>query len=152
MSALKCTRNGCTEEEGGARFKTPALPPQVAQEYLELHIADAHGSQVIGARRGANKARLAKVPSTKFQYSDDHIFHVERDIAKQYVTIEFEEDEVVVPQPNTTVATVKSQKIPVFAVPAWTSPTSSQAESDGGDVRDGGGDGAVHDVGPSSNI
>ena len=132
MSALKCTHNGCTEGEGGARFKTPALPPQVAQEYLELHIA--HGSQVIGAGRGANKARLAKVPSTKFQYSDDHIFHVERDIAKQYVTTKFKEDE-------------EDEE-----VPAWTSPITSQAEGDGGDVRDGGDDRAAHDVGPGSNL
>ena len=101
MSALKCTHNGCTEGEGGARFKTPALPPQVAQEYLELHIKDAHGRQIVGAGGGA-KARLAKVPSTKFQSSDDHIFHMNRDIAKQYATIKFDEDkedEEVVPLP-----------------------------------------------------
>ena len=74
MSALECTYNGCTEGEGGARFKTPALPTQIAQEYLELHIEDAHGRTVVGAREGANKARQAKMPSTKFQSSEGHIF------------------------------------------------------------------------------
>ena len=67
-------------------------------------------------------------------------------------SIKFEEVEEVVPKPKTTVATIKPQNVPVAAVPAETSPNSSQAESDGGDVRDGGGDGAVHDVGPSSNL
>jgi hypothetical protein len=33
MSALEYTYNGCTKGEGGAKFKTPALPPQVAQEW-----------------------------------------------------------------------------------------------------------------------
>jgi hypothetical protein len=40
MSALECTHNGCTEGEGGARFKTPALAPQNALEYLKLPMAD----------------------------------------------------------------------------------------------------------------
>ena len=35
---------------------------------------------------------LAKMPSTKFLSTDDHIFNVERDITKQHVTIKFEED------------------------------------------------------------
>jgi hypothetical protein len=89
------------------------------------------------------------MPSTKFLSTDDHIFHMERDIAKQHVIIKFEEDEEVVPQPNTTIAAIKPQNVPVVAVPVWTSPTSSQAEID---VRDGGGDGAVHDVGPGTNL
>jgi hypothetical protein len=97
MSALECTHNGCTEGEGGARFKTQALAPQHALEYLKLHIEGANGRPLVGAGGGANKAWLAKMPATKFQSSDDHIFHVERDIAKQYVTIKFEEDEEVVP-------------------------------------------------------
>jgi hypothetical protein len=42
-----------------------------------------------GAGGGNNKSRLAKMPSTKFQSSDGHIFHVERDIARQYVTLIF---------------------------------------------------------------
>ena len=85
MSVFECTYNGCTEGEGGARWKTPAFPTQVAKEYLELHIEDAHGRHVVGAR-GVAKARLVKGPSNKFQSFDDHSFHVntDRDIAKQY--------------------------------------------------------------------
>jgi hypothetical protein len=37
-------------------------------------------------------------------------------------------------------------------VPAWTSPINSQAESDRGDVRDGGDDRTAHDVWPGSNL
>ena len=93
MSAMECTHNGCTEGEGGAKFKTPALAPQHALES-----------------------------------SDGEIFHVDVDIAKQSVTTKTMLDEEVVPLPDITVATVKSQNVPVFAVPAWTSPTSSLAE------------------------
>ena len=57
---------------------------------------------MVGAGGGADKARLAKVPSTKFQSSDGHIFHVDRDIAGQYVTFKFKEHEEVVPMPNVT--------------------------------------------------
>ena len=46
MSALKCTHNGCTEGEVGAKFKTPALAPQHALEssdgeifYVDMDIA-----------------------------------------------------------------------------------------------------------------
>ena len=85
---------------------------------------------MIGAGGGADKAMLAKIPSTKFQCSDGHIFHVDRDIVKGHVSFKFEEDK---------------------EVPAWTSPITSQAESDGGDVRDGG-DRAAHDDGPGSNL
>ena len=62
MSALECTHNGCTEGEGGARFKNSALAPQHTLGYLKLHIGSAHGRQLIGARGGANKARLARIP------------------------------------------------------------------------------------------
>ena len=47
----------------------------------------------VGEGGGADKARLAKIPSTKFQSSDGHIFHVVRDIAKGYVTIKIEEED-----------------------------------------------------------
>jgi hypothetical protein len=119
MSVFECTYNGCTEGEGGAKWKTPAFPTQVAKEYLELHIEDAHGRHVVGAR-GVAKARLVKGPSNKFQSFDDHSFHVntDRDIAKQYATLQFEEEEEeVVLLPNAT---------------------TSQAGGDGGDVRVGG--------------
>jgi hypothetical protein len=43
---------------------------------------------------------LAKMPSTKFLSTDDRIFYVERDIANQYVTTKFKEDEEVVPWPS----------------------------------------------------
>ena len=127
MSALECTHNGCTEGEGGARFKTPALAPQHALEYLQLHNEAAHGRQVVGAGGGANKARLAKMPSTKFQSSDGDIFHVDVDNAKQSVTVKTmmeEEDKEVVPLPTKTAVIQKSQNVPVFAVPAWTGRTS----------------------------
>ena len=62
MSALECTHNGCTEGEGGARFKTQALAPQHALEYLKLHIEGANGRPLVGAGGGANKARLGKIP------------------------------------------------------------------------------------------
>jgi hypothetical protein len=149
MSALEGTFEGCTSGVGGAKFKTPAGDLAQTVIYLQYLRQDAHGRQAVGAGRGANKSQLTKMPSTKFQSSDDHIFHMERDIAKQHVIIKFEE---VVPQPKTTVATIRPQNAQVVAVPAWTSPTSSLAESDGGDVHDGGGDGAVHDFGPGSNL
>ena len=117
MSVFECTYNGCTEGEGGARWKTPAFPTQVAKEYLELHIEDAHGRHVVGAR-GVAKARLVKGPSNKFQSFDDHSFHVntDRDIAKQYATLQFEEEEEIVPLLNAT---------------------TSQAGGDSGDVHVG---------------
>ena len=59
----------------------------------------------------------------------EDMFHTDRDIVRGHVTFKFEEDE---------------------EVPAWTSPITSQADSDGGDVRDRG-DGAAHDVGQDSN-
>ena len=70
------------------------------------------------------------MPSTKFQSSDGDIFPMVMKIANQYVTIKTMladqgEDEEVVPLPNVTAAILKSQSVPVFAVPAWTSPTSS---------------------------
>jgi hypothetical protein len=53
----------------------------------------------------------------------EDMFHTDRDIVRGHVTFKFEEDE---------------------EVPAWTSPITSQADSDGG------GDGAAHDVGQDS--
>jgi hypothetical protein len=43
MSALECTYDGCTAGAGGAKFKTPALAPAQAVEYLRLHREYAHG-------------------------------------------------------------------------------------------------------------
>ena len=66
---------------------------------------------MVGVGGGDNKARLAKMPSTKFQSSDSEIFHVDGDIAKQSVTIktmmEEEEDDEVVLLPNVTAAIQK---------------------------------------------
>ena len=62
MSALQCTHQGCTEGDGGARYKTPPLEPQYALELLKLHREDAHGQQVVGAGGGANKVQLSKIP------------------------------------------------------------------------------------------
>ena len=62
MSALQCTHQGCTEGDGGARYKTPTLEPQYALELLKLHREDAHGQQVVGAGKGANKVQLSKIP------------------------------------------------------------------------------------------
>ena len=58
----------------------------------------------------------------------EDMFQMDRDIVRGHVTFKFEEDE---------------------EVPAWTSPITSQADSDGGDVCDRG-DGAAHDVGQDS--
>ena len=107
MIALECTFGGCTAGEGGAKYRTQALAPAQAMDRLKFHREYTHGRQMVDARGGANSAKLAKIPSLKFQCSDGHIFNVERDIDGQYVTIKFEEDEEVVPQPNTTLATVK---------------------------------------------
>jgi hypothetical protein len=58
MSALECTYDGCTSGEGGAKFKTPALAPALAVEYLSFHREDAHGQ--CGA--AAEKVQLSKIP------------------------------------------------------------------------------------------
>ena len=71
------------------------------------------------------------MPSTKLQPSGGEIFHVDVDIAKQSVTTKTildKEDKEVVPLPDITVATIKSQTVPIFAVPGLTSPTSSLDE------------------------
>ena len=50
MSALKCTYDGCTAGEGGAKFRTPALAPALAVEYLRFHREDTHGQSGAAAR------------------------------------------------------------------------------------------------------
>ena len=37
MSELECTHRGCTEGPGGGKFKTPALPPEIAFAILKMH-------------------------------------------------------------------------------------------------------------------
>ena len=62
MSALECTYNGCTAGEGGAKFRTPALAPAQAVEYLRFHREDAHGQRGAAAGGGAEKVQLSKIP------------------------------------------------------------------------------------------
>ena len=62
MSALECTYNGCTEGDGAAKFKTPALAPTQALEYLKFHREDAHGQHGVVTGGGANKVQLSKIP------------------------------------------------------------------------------------------
>ena len=67
MSAVECPYDGCTSGERGARFKTPALAPQHAQEYLKFHIEDVHGRQVVGVGGGFDKAWFAEIPQPSFR-------------------------------------------------------------------------------------
>jgi hypothetical protein len=46
MIALECTYGGCTAEEGGAKYMTPALAPAQAIDRLGFHMEYAHGRQV----------------------------------------------------------------------------------------------------------
>jgi hypothetical protein len=62
MSILECTYDGCTAGEGGAKFKTPALAPVQAVEYLRFHREVAHGQREAAARGGDKKVHLSKIP------------------------------------------------------------------------------------------
>jgi hypothetical protein len=62
MTALECTYNGCTEGAGGAKFKTPALEPAQAVEYLRFHREDTHGQREASARGVNGKIQLSKIP------------------------------------------------------------------------------------------
>ena len=111
MIALDCTYNGCTSGEGGAKFRTPALEKaQYAQEYLNFHIEDVHGRQVVGVGGGADKAWFAKIPSTKFHTSDGHTFYVDEDIIEGHITFKFEEEEDVMKDVNYSTLISKSSE------------------------------------------
>jgi hypothetical protein len=62
MSALECTYDGCTAGEGGAKFKTPALAPTQAVEYLKFYREDIHGQRGAAAGEGSDKVQLSKIP------------------------------------------------------------------------------------------
>ena len=62
MTALECTYNGCTEGEGGTKFKTPALEPAQAIDYLRFHREDTHGQREAAARGATGKIQLSKIP------------------------------------------------------------------------------------------
>jgi hypothetical protein len=74
MSALKCTYNGCTAGEGGAKFRTPALAPAQAVEYLGFHREDAHGQRGAAAGEGAEKVPPSKIPSGGCSQEDSKFF------------------------------------------------------------------------------
>jgi hypothetical protein len=62
MSSLECTYDGCTTGAGGAKFKTPALEPAQAVEYLRFHREYAHGQHGATAGGCADKVQLSKIP------------------------------------------------------------------------------------------
>jgi hypothetical protein len=62
MSVLECTYDGCTAGEGGIKFKTTALAPAQAVEYLRFHREDTHGQRGAGARGSSDKVQLSKIP------------------------------------------------------------------------------------------
>ena len=47
---LECTAQGCDHEDGGAKYKTQALVPDIVLVILDMHRADRHG--VRGAEGG----------------------------------------------------------------------------------------------------
>ena len=62
MSELECTHRGCTEGPGGGKFKTPALPPEVAFAILKMHQENCHRQEIPGPVGGDSKVQLAKIP------------------------------------------------------------------------------------------
>ena len=74
MSALECTYDGCTAGEGGAKFRTPALAPAQAVEYLGFHREDAHGQRGAAAGEGAEKVPPSKIPSGGCSQEDSKFF------------------------------------------------------------------------------
>jgi hypothetical protein len=66
------------------KFYVPQEEPE-AIEHLDAEMSASEGTY--------NGCRQGKMPSNKFQSSDGHIFQVERDFAKQYVTFMFKEEE-----------------------------------------------------------
>jgi hypothetical protein len=57
--------------EGGAKFKTPALAPAQAIEYLRFHREDAHGQRGAAFRGGADKVHLSKEPPDQLSNEED---------------------------------------------------------------------------------
>jgi hypothetical protein len=66
MSVLECTYDGCTAGEGEIKFKTPALAPAQAVEYLIFHREDVQGQHGADAGGGAYKVQLSKIPRPEF--------------------------------------------------------------------------------------
>jgi hypothetical protein len=115
MSASEGTYNGCRQGKmPTTKFQSSDghsfhVERDFAKQYVTFETSEHLEAEMSALECTYNGCRQGKMPSTKFQSSDGHIFRVERYFAKQHVTFMFDEEEEPVTN-GTTRRTKKAAK------------------------------------------